>query len=337
MEPKGRIHIPLRTVFNVLGLTMQLIEHGVGVNAWRVQVRPGFLPPNHPLRSEGTFPPSKPKGIHIGDENSLWHNFHMVVMLPAIKKLREATKTEALKSISIEAEQVQNYVGHYDAIHAHVAQYSEWKEVLHHIQDYLPDDPDNLVEPYKSMLTDEVERGTNHLVGRVLQAYYATKTVDYTRFGFPPDTEHYFTGGSKTLFDRTLHYAIENVPRCPVQETGERKITAAQAIDFYVWLGNPAVVEMVTPKFLGAASAAGDRLSNLLDFIHLETGGQIDLRDAEISERVATKLRGNQALLKRIDMMEGFFRDCPQMATMKLDITPIRDFRERVWGINPHM
>lgn len=329
------MEIPLRTVFNAISLTMLLIEHGRGVNAWRQQTKKGLLPPDHILRDEGTAPPSKPEGVHTGEKGNIWHSLHMVILIPALHRLKDHSDNDKLKGRFLTPEKTREYIGHFDVLKAHIQQHHEHRETIIELQNYdFPDDPDDLPPNLKAFLDGErnnggnVENNANHLIGRIIQAYYAHKTGDYPGFGLPPEAKAYFESkGGLDLFQRTLIYARDWVSKCPLDKDST---SLADALKFYSWLANPAVVEMITPKFTGAASAAGEKLSNLVDFIHEET--DIDLRQIVLTPTAAQQLRKNPTLLERIKAMEEFFRryhNYPEIG--RVDLTPIIEIRQKLW------
>ena len=322
--------IPLRTVFNAISLTMLLIEHGVGVNAWRQKTKKGLLPRGHILQDEGTVPTSKPEGNNTGEIGNIWHSLHMIILIPVLRRLKDHARNNTLKKYTLTTAQARDYIGHFDILKAHIQQHFENHRTIEGFQRYsFPDDPSDLPENLKKLLDDEIQDNANHLVGRIIQAYYANKTGDYQKFGLPIEAKAYFESSKRglDLFERTLIYARDWVSSCPLHD---EETSLATALQFYSWLSNPAIVEMVTPKFTGAASAAGQKLSALVDFIYEET--EIDLRDIVLTPKKAQKLRENATLLDRLKAMEAFFEryhNYPEIGGM--DISPIEDIRIAIW------
>ena len=326
------MEIPLRTIFNTIALTMHLIEHGVGVNAWRQKVKKGLLPPNHLLRSEGTFPHSKPTGHNRGDKNGIWNQIHMVILIPAIRNFENLSRDKKLESQFLEEDKAKEYIFHLDTLRTHIAQHKECKKALENIQkNGLPESVDDLPTVYKQLLGNEVQSNANHLLGRVIQAFYANKTGDYEGFGLPPEAKGYFEGGKYNVFERTLIYATQEITRNPLYPDIEIK-SLSQGLRYYAWLSCPSVVEMITPKFTGAASQAAGNLNLFLDFIHDKTG--VDIRNATPCNNTVQQLRENKHLLMRLNLMEQFFTDhanAPEIAALNLDLTPIADLKATIW------
>ena len=324
------MRIPLRTVFNALNLTMLLIEHGVGINVWRQKTKKGLLPANHILRDEGTVPTSKPGGNNTGKQGNIWHSLHMIILIPTLHRLKKHARNDTLKKYALTTAQARDYIGHFGTLKAHIQQHFENHRTIEGFQRYsFPEDPSDLPENLKRLLDNEIQHNANHLVGRIVQAYYANKTGDYQKFGLPIESKAYFESSKKgtDLFERTLVYARDWVSNCPLHD---EETSLATALQFYSWLANPAIVEMITPKFTGAASAAGKKLSGLVDFIYEETA--IDLRDIVLTPTKAQKLRENTTLLERLKAIEAFFKryhNDPEVGGM--DISPIEDIRIAIW------
>lgn len=302
---------------------MHLIEHGVGVNAWREKVSDGLLPEDHLLRTEGTKPPSKPHGDNTGQSKGLWFYLHMTMLLPALEKLRAARTNPTLQTIPLTPTERTRLVGHYDTVKTHMQQFMMHYSFLFSVPDNLPDHEDDLEESYRTLLQNEIAGNDNHLVGRVLQAYYATRAnigiecpkaraENYVRYGLPRQTDRYFKGGRKNLFDRTHDYAIKHLPNSPFSTAinffaAYNHFTLADAAGFYVWLSNKYVVEMITPEFLGAASEAGERLADMLDYIYDTTGGQIDYRFYDVPDHIVARILERSDFVERLDLMAEFF------------------------------
>ena len=327
--------VPLKDVFGVLHLTMGLIEHGVGIDPWRMRAKPGLLPERHPLREEGTFPTSKPNGINTGDESGLWNNFHMRMMIPALMRLSKSVEeVSPLSKIELTEEEAVTYLHRYEEVSGHVQQWEEDRDLIEGLE--YPEDPNDLPDDLKILLLDEIENKHNHLASRLLQACYAEFSGDYIWYGLPAQTKRYFKGGDD-VFTRTREYVFEEIEQCPLNTDGP--VNAQRALRYYSWLAQPRVVEMTTPEFSGAAMTASFRLTAFLDFLYRKTDGEVDLRQAQIRGKYVDELKTDPSFQARLAAMEDFFhehREHPDLISFKPYLPSLKTIRKAVQPVCAH-
>lgn len=304
------ISISFRDTFDAIGLTMATIDIGNGIDPWRRQSHEGKIKEiNHPLSKERTVPPSKINGVNTGDKKSLWHYFHVNILMPGLDRLADYRNIDQLRRITLSHEEAEAFIHEFPTVCAHIQQHTEFKDEINNFDpSSLPENPEDLSEEDKAFLTNEIEHGHNHLYGRLLQIHYAHKFRSYSEYGLPEETGNYFKGGKKDIVERTIKYAQERVHKCPLisQETGEvlNPIPLGDLIAYYAWLNNIYTVEMITPEYTGAATIAARKLCSLLDFTADTT--DLDLRMIDVPHKVAQKLQKDKSLLERINAMTDF-------------------------------
>jgi hypothetical protein len=300
------MQIALRDIFNVVSLTMVFIEHGVGINAWRQRVSDGLLPSDHPLRTERTNPPTKQGGIEVGNENTIWHNIHNEMMLPALKQLKHRVEGDgAISNIPISIESLDRH----EAVLGHIRDWRDNQSYIHDLSiEEIPENRDKLSDKQEELLEDEINNARNNLIGRILQARYAELSGEYELYGLPPDTGKYFKGSGLGLTERTLRYARELVPKCPLINIDEKgsEIALGTALEYYFWMSQPYVLEMLSADFTGAALGASQKIADLLGVVYEDSGYQIDLRDVIVSTEIIEKLHERKIPYK-LREMEMFF------------------------------
>lgn len=295
--------LSFRDTFAALKTQTAISQSLFGVNEWR---EPSADFNASSFASERVTPPSKKGQDTVGETRSVWYTLHFKLLIPAVRELGKRAFEANLQAVQFSKEEVPKYVRAFDDICGHLEQIHSWGNELHRTLDDLPENPDDLDYNLAQLLEDEVaDPPANHIFGRLLQAYYAVQTGEYSRFGLPAETGDYF--GEKDIFERTKRYAFKELLDCPfsIDETGRvsEEISGTDILKFYRWFASPNVVEFVLPNFTGAAEAAADDLSNFLDDVYDRTSGDIDLRYYQVSEKLQESLHSNHDLLRRIGFM----------------------------------
>lgn len=309
MTEETEYKIPLRVIFNTVAAVMDII-HAVGrVNEWRQEIQE---PTSYIidadiydiLKDERTSPPSKKTGHNAGDKNTLWHHTHMALLIPAIRTLQDKVKEQKLRDETIFRADARLFIPNLDDIERHIIQRQSYKEKIEQFDPKaLPDDYMDLPDEDLALLTDVMASPpSNHLYGRLLQAHYAEELNSFQIFGLPAEARYYFEGGKRSILERTLMYAQNRVNRCPLASdcgTVPDQIPMSNMILYYIWLADPAVVEMITPRYTGAAKGASNALWSLLEHVYKKTG--IDLRDVTVNAHALNQLRSAEGLHDRFN------------------------------------
>lgn len=316
--------ISFRDIFHAIALTMRTIEEGNGINAWRLDThKKGIIDPAHPLATERTVPPSKADGDNTGKKHNLWHYFHVSIMMPGLEQLSGYSALPELQNITLSHDKARDFVHQMDAVITHIKQYKEFETEINSFNpDTLPEDPSQLSSRDQELLQSEITRNTNHLYGRLLQIHYAHKDQAYKAYGLPKETGNYFKGGKYDIVERTVKYASNRIPQCPLRSQEGNvpdQIPLSTIMAYYGWVNNIYTVEMITPQYTGAASQAAQKLCALLDYTEQET--ELNLRNITVPQKVLEKIKKNDDLLSRIEAMESFLTQ--SSSEEPLDLAPL--------------
>lgn len=324
--------ISFKDIFHAIALTMRTIEEGNGVNPWREENHTKLIMNvNHPLAKERTVPPSKANGLNTGSKNNLWHCFHVNIMMSGLEQLSSYSAIPELQGITLSHDNARDFVHQLDAVIAHIKQRKEFEvEINSFDSETLPEDPSQLSSRDQYLLNNEIKRTSNHLYGRLLQIHYAHKNQAYEAYSLPKETGGYFKGGKDNIIERTIKYARNRIPECPLASTNGEvpdQIPISKIISYYGWVNNIYTVEMITPQYTGAASQAAQKLCALLDYVKQETG--LDLRNITVPQNVVEKIQENDNLLSRIEAMESFLtQSSPEEP---LDLTPLARIKSALY------
>ncbi|MEM8833460.1 MAG: hypothetical protein AAGB32_02855 [Pseudomonadota bacterium] len=310
------MQISFRQAFAALSTQTAIAQSLAGVDSYR---RP--LPAGHDFgcpvpASERVSPLSKLRHTFSGDEDSVWHTLHFKLINPAIWDLSRRAKEAKLSDLKFNHEEASKYIRAFPDLRAHLQQLHVWRNRTEPILENLREDPEMLSPELASLLAAEIpEVPANHIVGRLLQTYYAVQTGDFARFGIPVESENYFDeeGAEErnNMHVRMRAYVLEELQKCPLptDDKGQivDEISGMDILEFYRWLASTRVVEFVLPDFQGAAEVVANDLVAFLDDI----SDTIDLRSFTVREKMQKELRADEDLLRRVGMMEQRFEKVP--------------------------
>ena len=298
------MQLSFQDVFQALSTLTDALPTITGVDIWRRATNePNLAQVDPSLLDECVTPPSKREGIFTGKKGTVWDTLHFVILLPALQQLASRSETDELNSFELDEDQAIQAFGAFAHLKRHIAQYHEWEDRLPDILDNLPPEPSNLDPELRRFFEGEIkEQPDNHIVGRLLQAYYIQTNRRYRLNGAPRRMAPYLEN-SKGLFDRTQRYVMNRLQSCPLPVDSSGRvpdiISASDLLKTYSWFSCPTVVEMVLPNLKGAAAKAAISLSAFLEDINMQTGQ--DLRDFDVDFKTMQSLQNNKELLWRFE------------------------------------
>lgn len=302
------MQLSFKETFQALRIQTRAIERLTHTNAWRRPTRQGGID-DPTLTSECVTPPSKPNGAFTGKKGNVWYTLHFQLIIPALRNLQNRAETSNyIGNISFTHTEVTAFFGAFDQLQGHAEQINEWADRIPEILRNLPETPEDLNSDLKALLDAEISTpAANHLVGRLLQSYYACKFNSYGGFGLPEETSEYLKGGDN-LFERNKTYTLSYLKKCPIiNEDGtiSSQISANQILALYRWFSNQNVVEMVRPNLEGAAAEASIQLSMFLETLYDESKGKVDFRHFDVPPQVLESLQSNEEALARFGRMSA--------------------------------